>query len=175
MLISYGQDTIYEEHPDTADAMYCGIVLGSDKTVVSVMTGGIEYHPLYLMLPNIHNSAKRAHRNAVVPIGFMAIPKGMLPCRFKGTYIDSSIASRKAEDTREFRTFKKQLFHSSLEMILEPLRHGMTNPVVRRYPDGHYRRAVYDLVGYIADYPEQVLVAGVSTTWDTKYAFVNTN
>jgi hypothetical protein len=59
--------------------MYCGIILGSDKTVVSVMTGGVEYHPLYLMIANIHNSAKRAHRNAVVPIGFLAIPKGQFP------------------------------------------------------------------------------------------------
>jgi hypothetical protein len=56
--------------------MYCGIVLGSDKTVVSVMTGGTEYHPVYLMLSNIHNNVKRAHRNAIVPIAFLAIPKG---------------------------------------------------------------------------------------------------
>jgi hypothetical protein len=58
--------------------MYCGIFLGSDKTTASVMTGGVEYHPVYLMVANVHNSAKRAHRNAVVPIGFLAIPHGML-------------------------------------------------------------------------------------------------
>jgi hypothetical protein len=55
-----------------------------------------------------------------------------------------------------------------MEMVLEPLRAGMTKPVVRRCPDGHYRRVIYDLVGYIADYPEQVLVAGLVSGWDTK-------
>ena len=32
-------------------------------------------------------------------------------------------------------------------------------------PDGHYRRAVYVLGPYIADYPEQVLLAGVVNGW----------
>ena len=32
-------------------------------------------------------------------------------------------------------------------------------------PDGHYRRAVYLLGPYIADYPEQVLLAGVVSGW----------
>jgi hypothetical protein len=55
-----------------------------------------------------------------------------------------------------------------MEVILAPLRDGMTTPVVRRCPDGHYRKAIYDLAGYIADYPEQVLVTGVRYGWDTK-------
>ena len=52
--------------------MYCPIMLGSDKTTVSVATGNIEYHPLYLTVGFVHNSVRRAHRNAVVPIGFLA-------------------------------------------------------------------------------------------------------
>lgn len=56
--------------------MYCPIVLGSDKTTVSVATGNVEYHPLYLSVGFVKNSVRRAHRNAVVPIGFLAIPKG---------------------------------------------------------------------------------------------------
>jgi len=56
--------------------MYCGIILGSDKTTVSVATGHVEYHPLYLSIGGVHNCLRRAHRNAVVPIGFLAIPKG---------------------------------------------------------------------------------------------------
>ena len=57
--------------------MYCAIILGVDKTTVSVATGNVEYHPLYISVGNIHNTARRAHRNAVVPIGFLAIPKSM--------------------------------------------------------------------------------------------------
>jgi hypothetical protein len=51
------------------------LIIGSDKTVVSVATGQTEYHPLYLSIGNIHNSIRRAHHNGVVLIGFLAIPK----------------------------------------------------------------------------------------------------
>ncbi len=57
--------------------MYCPIILGSDKTTFSVATGQVEYHPLYLSIGNPHNTVRRAHRNAVIPIAFLAIPKGM--------------------------------------------------------------------------------------------------
>ena len=52
-------------------------MLGADKTTVSVATGHMEYHPLYLSIGNVHNTVHRAHRNVVVPIGFLAIPKSM--------------------------------------------------------------------------------------------------
>jgi hypothetical protein len=41
----------------------------------------------------------------------------------------------------------------------------MSNPVIRRCPDGYYRRIVYDLAGFIADYPEQVALAGTVSGW----------
>jgi Plavaka transposase len=41
----------------------------------------------------------------------------------------------------------------------------MTNPVVRRCPDGHYRRVIIDLAAFIADYPEQVYLSGVVQGW----------
>ncbi|KAF7978992.1 hypothetical protein HWV62_44259 [Athelia sp. TMB] len=68
-------DTIFNSDPETEGAMPCFVVLGADKTTVSVATGHVEYHPLYLSIGNVHNSVRRAHRNAVVPIGFLAIPK----------------------------------------------------------------------------------------------------
>ena len=57
--------------------MYCPIILGADKTTVSVATGHVEYHPLYFSPGDVHNTVRRAHQNAVVPIGFLAIPKSM--------------------------------------------------------------------------------------------------
>ena len=56
--------------------MFVPIILGSDKTVVSVATGNTEYHPLYLSIGNVHNGVQHAHRDAVVVIGFLAQPKG---------------------------------------------------------------------------------------------------
>lgn len=58
--------------------MYLSIILGSDKTTVSVATGDVEYHPFYLSIGNVHNMVRKAHRNAVVPVGFFAIPKSKL-------------------------------------------------------------------------------------------------
>ena len=57
--------------------MFVPIILGSDKTTVSVATGHTEYWPVYLSIGNIHNSARRAHKNGLVLLGFLAIPKSM--------------------------------------------------------------------------------------------------
>lgn len=56
--------------------MLIPIILGSDKTTVSVATGQNEYWPIYLSIGNIHNNVRRAHRNGVVLLGFLPIPKG---------------------------------------------------------------------------------------------------
>ncbi|KAJ7763790.1 hypothetical protein B0H16DRAFT_1718433 [Mycena metata] len=145
-------DRIYEDDPTTEGAMYTPLFFGSDKTTVSVATGDVEYHPGYMSLGNLHNTIRRGHRNGVVPFVFFAIPK----------------SDRKYDNDPQFRTFKKQLYHSSLAAVLSSLKPGMTNPVVRRCPDGHFRRAIYDFGPFIADYPEQVMLAGSVQGWCAK-------
>ena len=56
--------------------MFTPIILGSDKTTVSVTTRQNEFYPLYLSLGNLHSSARRTQSGAVTVIGFLAIPKG---------------------------------------------------------------------------------------------------
>ncbi|KAJ3760657.1 hypothetical protein EV360DRAFT_39300 [Lentinula raphanica] len=133
-------------------AMLVPIILGADKTTVSVATGHVEYHPLYLSIGNITNAARRAHRNAVIPIGFLAIPK----------------ADRKYDDDADFRIFKKRLYHNSIAAILRSLKPGMKTPVIRKCPDGHFRKIIYDLAAFIADYPEQVFLSGIVQGWCTR-------
>lgn len=58
--------------------MFVPIILGSDKTTTSVGTGNTEFHPLYISIGNIHNSMRRARRNSVLLLGFLAIPKGKI-------------------------------------------------------------------------------------------------
>lgn len=82
------------------------------------------------------------------------------------------VGDRKYDNDVPFRKFKRQLFHASISAILEPLRAAMERPVVRRCPDGHYRRVIFDLAAYIADYPEQVLLAGVVQNWCAKYVLI---
>jgi hypothetical protein len=60
------------------DATLVPFALGADKTVASVGTGQTEFHPLYLSATGIHNEARRAHREAVLPVAFLAIPKSEL-------------------------------------------------------------------------------------------------
>ncbi|KAF4614058.1 hypothetical protein D9613_007679 [Agrocybe pediades] len=135
--------------PSTHGATFCPVILGSDKTTVSVATGQNDYYPLYMSNGLVHNNVRRAHRNAMSVIAFLAIPK----------------TDKEHEDTDEFRTFRRHLFHRSLRQILESLRPGMEAPVVVRYADGHYRRTVFGLGPYIADYPEQVLLACIVQNW----------
>jgi Plavaka transposase len=61
--------------PATHGSMFVPIILGSDKTTVSVATGHTEYWPVYLSIGNIHNNARHAHKNGLVLLGFLAIPK----------------------------------------------------------------------------------------------------
>lgn len=68
------QDKIAEDE-ETHGSMFVPVVLGSDKTTVSVATGNNEYYPLYASIGNVHNNVRRAHRNAVSVIGFLALPK----------------------------------------------------------------------------------------------------
>ncbi|KAJ7205518.1 hypothetical protein GGX14DRAFT_335225, partial [Mycena pura] len=42
---------------------------------------------------------------------------------------------------------------------------------VMLFPDGHYRRVIFGLGPYIADYPEQVLLACVVQGWCPRYCF----
>lgn len=74
ILISL-QDIIATMDPSTEGSMFVPIILGSDKTTVSVGTGNNEYWPVYLSIGNIHNNVRRAHRNGVVLLGFLSIPK----------------------------------------------------------------------------------------------------
>lgn len=77
-------------------------------------------------------------------------------------------ADKKYEKDAKFRHFRRQLFHSSLAKLLESLAPGMSTPEIVRCPDSHYRRAIYGLGPYIADYPEQSLLACTVQGWCAK-------
>ncbi|KAG1866814.1 hypothetical protein F4604DRAFT_1881698 [Suillus subluteus] len=135
--------------PDALGATFVPIILGSDKTTVSVGTGNNEYYPLYLSIGNVRNNVHRAHRDALCLVGFLAIPK----------------TTNEHKETEEFRDFRRQIFHSSLAKILETFKNPMSKPEIARFGDGHYRRVFYGLGPYIADYEEQVLLTSIVRNW----------
>ncbi|KAG1846007.1 hypothetical protein C8R48DRAFT_750689 [Suillus tomentosus] len=151
-------DTISQD-PETHGSALVPIILGSDKTTVSVGTGNNEYYPLYASIGNVRNNVRRAHRDALVIIGFLAIPK----------------TDRSHSKDDAFRIFRRQLFHSSLSVILSSLRPVMTTYEVVRCGDGHFRRVIYSLGPYIADYEEQLVLSCVVKHWCPKCIAVRTN
>ena len=85
--------------------------------MVSVVTGHVEYHPLYMSLGNIHDTFRRAHRNAVVPIGFLTIPKIklFLSTQDHDTHINTHfLGDRKYDNNATLQKFKHQVYHASL-------------------------------------------------------------
>ncbi|KAG1721168.1 uncharacterized protein EDB91DRAFT_1240337 [Suillus paluster] len=140
------------EDAETHGSTFVPIILGSDKTTVSVATGQNDYYPLYVSIGNVQNNVRHAHRNAVVVIGFLAMPK----------------TTKQHAETASFRNFQRQIFHSSLSFILKNLKPGMIKPEVMHFGDGHYRRVMYGLGPYITDYEEQVLLACIVRNWCAK-------
>ena len=78
---------------------------------------------------------------------------------------DSTIGAKNHADEAGFRKFKKQVFHTALARILRSLKPHITTPEVLRCSDGHFRRIIYGIGPYIADYPEQVLLACIVQNW----------
>ena len=153
----------------THGAMLVPVISGSDKTTVSVATGHQEYHPVYQSPGNLTNPARRGHGNGVLPTAFLPIPKSSYRISsFVVITKQLSIASKRQAKRPEFQRFVRQVYHMCLARIFAPLKAGMTTPEVVRCPDGHFRRAIYSLGPYIADYPEQVWLSGIVQGWCPK-------
>ncbi|KIJ06930.1 hypothetical protein PAXINDRAFT_91248, partial [Paxillus involutus ATCC 200175] len=108
--------------PNTHGATFVPIVLGSNKTTVSVGTGNNEYYPLYVSFGNVRNNVRCAHRDAVSVTAFLAIPK----------------TTKEHANDSSFRKFRRQLFHSSLAKILSTFKPWMTKPEIVWFGDGYH-------------------------------------
>lgn len=157
------------EDPLTHGSMFVPIILGSDKTTVSVATGQNDYYPLYLSIGNVQNHMRRAHKNALVVIGFLPIPKGEIDSRLPTFILISALAARKDADTEEFRQFKRTLTHDAIANILLPVKPFMAIPDIVQCADRYFRRVLYGLGPHISDYPEQAMVAWILMNWCPTY------
>ncbi|KAG2109797.1 hypothetical protein BD769DRAFT_1630402 [Suillus cothurnatus] len=137
---------------DTHGSTFVPVILGSNKTTVSVATGQNNYYPLYVSIGSVRNNVCCAHHNVVAVIGFLAMPK----------------TTKQHAKTANFHNFCHQLFYSSLSYILKNLKPAMTKPEVACFGDSHYRHVIYGLGPYIADYEEQVLLMCIVKNWCTK-------
>jgi hypothetical protein len=116
--------------------------LASDKTKLSQFSGDKVAWPVYLSIGNIASSIRRQpSSNAMILLGY--IPSTKLTC--------FSNARRSDE--------QRALFHRCMENLLAPLQNAGRNGVEMLCPDGFTRWVFPLLAAYIADHPEQCLVA----------------
>ena len=111
--------------------MFVPIILGSDKTTVSVTTGQVEYWPLYGSIGNSHNNVQQSHGAGLVLIGFLSIPKcKVVHCEY--IYISDIffLAEKEHASSVAFCVFHHKLFHTSISLILQSLHPGETTPEV---------------------------------------------
>jgi Plavaka transposase len=109
---------------------------------------------------------RRAHGSGLVLIGFLSIPKSLLCLSIMHISTDFVSSADKAHTNDvDFRQFRRKLFHVSLSYILQSLQPGEVTPEVFRCPDRHFRRIIWGIGPYIADYPEQVLLACIVRNW----------
>jgi hypothetical protein len=118
------------------------IILSSDKTLLSNFRGNNSAWPVYLTLGNIPKETRRqVSAHSTILIGYLPIPK--FDC-----------FSEKVRSLQKYR-----LFHYCMQKILHVLIEAGTAGKDMMCADGWVRRIWAILAAYVADYPEQCLIA----------------
>jgi hypothetical protein len=122
-----------------------GVIAASDKTPLTIGTGNKELHPLLLSIANIRAGVRmKATSHAFVLAAYLPIPK------FVGvrTELQSMLSAR--------------VFHRSLDHVFINLKAAERCGAVTSDGNGWLRTIHTPLVAFIADRPEQLMIAGVN-------------
>ena len=126
-------------------ATVLGVILSSDKTNISVITGNHMAHPVLISLANIDASI---HSKSSLH-GYLLL--ALLP-----------IAKFIHKNSRVRSLMQDRLTHQVLDKILSPLKTAATVGIMMNDPVGNLRYCYTPLASWIADMPEESLLSATS-------------
>ncbi|KAF8248601.1 hypothetical protein K440DRAFT_546982, partial [Wilcoxina mikolae CBS 423.85] len=134
-------DTFQESLPDGSTVI--PVILGSDKTMHSTLSGDKSAWPVYLSIGNL----SKAKRRSVKSNGLILI--GLLPRCPNGP------------KTHTINIAYQESMATMLRPLEEPAKSGMKVLCA----DGRTRHAYPQIASFLADYPEQCNITGIKYGW----------
>jgi hypothetical protein len=121
-----------------------GVILSSDKTNISAMTGGRVAHPLLISLANISMEFRnKSSSNSYLLLALLPIAKFIYPNKKLHGMLDS------------------RLYHQCLDLVLRPLKSAAQLGVMLSDSVGTLRSCFTPLASFIVDTPEAQLISAV--------------
>jgi hypothetical protein len=118
------------------------VIGASDKTPLTIGTGNKEMHPLLISLANIHAGVRmKATSHAFALVAYLPIPK----------FLDVSKPVHAILSAR--------VYHFAISIVMRNLKLAARDGCPMSDPRGDLRMIHTPLVAWIADYPEQLLIA----------------
>ncbi|KAH7910711.1 hypothetical protein BJ138DRAFT_1087120 [Hygrophoropsis aurantiaca] len=138
--------TPYRDFEIPQDHSFVGVIAASDKTPLTIGTGNKEMHPLLISIANIHASVRmKATSHSFALAAYLPIPKFLNVSKPVQTVLSARV------------------YHFAVSIVMKNLKIASAEGRIMSDPTGNLRMVHTPLVSWIADYPEQLLIACVTS------------